>query len=157
MSGTTSIAHRLFLAPFQGRLIRSRLRIRPSSHDALRRDDRCPRHRGKLYRLECRFLRELDIPVEIGMHGCNPFTVLIQKNHGSMVRVVAVGRGIRVSATHVNWARTSTQGGFASVLLYLRAVNARLQPRGFIDGLLNLLDQPIDVDGCALEWPVQLL
>ena len=57
---------------------------------------------GKLHRLECRLLEELDIPIEIGVSGCNSFTILIQKNHGSMVRVIAVGRRMRVSAVHVS-------------------------------------------------------
>jgi hypothetical protein len=150
-------AHLLFLALLGGRLIRHRRRTRLPSRDALRRDDRCPRHRGKLHRLECRLLGELDIPVEIGMRGCNPFTVLIQKNHGSMVWVVAVGRGVGVSAIHVSGTRTSIQGGYTSVLHYLRADNASPQPGDFIDGALDLLDQPADVDGCSLEGPVELL
>lgn len=150
-------AHLLFFALLGGRLIRFRRRTRLPSRDALWRDDLCPRHRGKLHRLECRLLGELDITVEIGMRGCNPFTILIQKNHGSMVRVVAVRRGMRVSANHVSWTRTSIQRGYASVSNYLRADNASIQPGGFIDGALDLLDQPIDVDGCSVEGPVELL
>lgn len=103
-------AHLLFRGLLRGRLIRSRRRTRLPSRDTLRRDDRRSRHRGKLHRLECRLLGELDIPAEIGMCGCNPFTVLIQKNHGSMVRVIAVRRRMRVSAIHVSWTRTSIQG-----------------------------------------------
>lgn len=92
----------LFFTRLRSRLSGSRRQTRLPSRDSFPRDDRCIRHRGKLHRLECRLLGELDIPVKIGMRGCNPITVLIQKNHGSMVRVVAVGRGVKVSAIHVS-------------------------------------------------------
>ena len=95
-------AHLSFLALLGSPLIRSRRRTRLPSHGVLRRDYRCPGHGRKLHRLECRLLGELDKPVEIGMRGCNSFAILIQKNHGSMVRVIAVGRRMRVSAVHVS-------------------------------------------------------
>lgn len=95
-------AHLSFLALFGVRRMRNRCRVRLPSRDSLRRDDRCPRHWGKLHRLKCRLLGKLHIAVQIGMRGCNPFTILIQKNHGSMVRVVAVGRGVGVSAFYIS-------------------------------------------------------
>lgn len=72
------------------------------------------------------------------MRGCNSFAILIQKNHGSMIRIVAIGRGVRVSD-------------------YLRADNASPQPGNFVDGALDLLHQPADVDGCSMEGPGKLL
>lgn len=84
------------------RLAMSRTRTSPSSWGALWWNHRCARHGRKLHRFECRLLRKFDITVRIGMCGCNPSTVSIQKNHRPMVRIVAVGSRMRVSATHVS-------------------------------------------------------
>ena len=95
-------AHLLFLALLGSQLIRSRRRTRLSRHDTLRREYQYPRHGGKLHRLECCLLGELDKPIEIGMRGCNLLAILIQKNHRSMVWVITVGHRVGVSAVHIS-------------------------------------------------------